>query len=269
MPEGDKGFGGVLKTVFGNPGYTVTTLLESEKAVYLLQIMAPLAFFAWRRPIGLLCSAARLLLHAAGDQVPAADRDQLPVHRVLDQLPVHRRGGEPGAGSSASSATPRRRPTRRWPVPRARQPARLDGRDGGGDAGDLVPDGADLPAEHRVGRVLAVPRRHQPGRTRRATPTCTSLIKQIPGRRQRGGVRDAGRPDLQPEERLHPAYRHLRRRLHPDSVADGRRRTRTWSSTPCGPGLTGCRPKRASSFCFAAVRPAQTPPMLSCVESAR
>ena len=56
LAEGDKGFGGVLKTVFGNPGYTVTTLLESEKAVYLLQIMTPLAFFAWRRPIGLLCT---------------------------------------------------------------------------------------------------------------------------------------------------------------------------------------------------------------------
>jgi uncharacterized membrane protein len=56
LPEGDKGYGGVLKTVFGNPGYTVTTLLESEKAVYVLQIMTPLAFFAWRRPIGLLCT---------------------------------------------------------------------------------------------------------------------------------------------------------------------------------------------------------------------
>jgi uncharacterized membrane protein len=56
LPEGDKGYGGVLKTVFGNPGYTVTTLLESEKAIYLLQIMTPLAFFAWRRPIGILCT---------------------------------------------------------------------------------------------------------------------------------------------------------------------------------------------------------------------
>ena len=56
LPEGDKGYGGVLKTVFGNPGYTVTTLLESEKAAYLLQIMTPLVFFPWRRPIGILCT---------------------------------------------------------------------------------------------------------------------------------------------------------------------------------------------------------------------
>jgi uncharacterized membrane protein len=56
LPEGDKGYGGVLKTVFGNPGYTTTTLLESEKAAYLMQIMSPLVFFPWRRPIGLLCT---------------------------------------------------------------------------------------------------------------------------------------------------------------------------------------------------------------------
>jgi uncharacterized membrane protein len=56
LPEGDNGFGGVLKTVLGNPAYTVGSLLESDKAVYLLQIMAPFAFFPWRRPIGLLCT---------------------------------------------------------------------------------------------------------------------------------------------------------------------------------------------------------------------
>lgn len=56
VPDGERGYGGVLKTVFANPGYTMGTLLEKEKLSYLLQIMTPLAFFPWRRPIGLLCS---------------------------------------------------------------------------------------------------------------------------------------------------------------------------------------------------------------------
>ena len=46
----------MLKTVFGNPVFTMTSLLERDKLVYLLQILTPLAFFPLRRPIGLLCS---------------------------------------------------------------------------------------------------------------------------------------------------------------------------------------------------------------------
>jgi uncharacterized membrane protein len=56
VPAGDKGFGGVLKTVFGNPGFTIGNLLEHDKMVYLLEIITPLVFFPWRRPIGALCS---------------------------------------------------------------------------------------------------------------------------------------------------------------------------------------------------------------------
>jgi uncharacterized membrane protein len=55
LPEGDRGYGGVLKTVIGNPGFTMGALLERDKLIYLLQIMAPLAFFPWLRPLGLLC----------------------------------------------------------------------------------------------------------------------------------------------------------------------------------------------------------------------
>ncbi|MFL5304711.1 MAG: DUF2079 domain-containing protein [Polyangia bacterium] len=55
LPEGDTGFGGVLKTVFANPAFTMTNLLERDKLVYVLEIVAPLAFFPWRRPIALLC----------------------------------------------------------------------------------------------------------------------------------------------------------------------------------------------------------------------
>jgi uncharacterized membrane protein len=54
LPSGESGFGGVMKTVLGNPAFTLTSLLEREKLTYLLHIMTPLAFFALRRPIGIL-----------------------------------------------------------------------------------------------------------------------------------------------------------------------------------------------------------------------
>jgi uncharacterized membrane protein len=54
LPEGEHGYGGVLKTVFGNPAFTLQSLLEQEKAVYVLQLFAPLAFVPWRRPAALL-----------------------------------------------------------------------------------------------------------------------------------------------------------------------------------------------------------------------
>ena len=44
---------------------------SSDKILYLLQIMAPLAFFPWRRPIGLLCSLPGFFFTHAGDAVPA------------------------------------------------------------------------------------------------------------------------------------------------------------------------------------------------------
>lgn len=53
--EGSKGFSGVMKTVLGNPVFTLGVILEKEKLIYLLQIFLPLAFFPLRRPIGLLC----------------------------------------------------------------------------------------------------------------------------------------------------------------------------------------------------------------------
>jgi uncharacterized membrane protein len=55
LPEGDKGYGGVLKTAIANPGFTLGTLLQRDKLVYMLQIIVPFAFFPWRRPIGFLC----------------------------------------------------------------------------------------------------------------------------------------------------------------------------------------------------------------------
>ena len=51
---GPGGFGGVLVTIFGNPGYTLGTLLTSAKVKYFLQVMVPLVFLPLRRPIGLI-----------------------------------------------------------------------------------------------------------------------------------------------------------------------------------------------------------------------
>jgi uncharacterized membrane protein len=55
VPEGSKGFGGVMKTVLGNPSFTLGVILEKEKLIYLLEIFLPLGFFPLRRSIGLLC----------------------------------------------------------------------------------------------------------------------------------------------------------------------------------------------------------------------
>lgn len=70
LPSGMSGFGGVLLTVIGNPGYTLHTLLEREKLVYLLQIMAPLVFLPWRRPAGLLLSIPGLFFTLLATRYP-------------------------------------------------------------------------------------------------------------------------------------------------------------------------------------------------------
>jgi uncharacterized membrane protein len=55
VPDGSHGFSGVMKSVIGNPVFTLGVLLDRDKLVYLLEILLPLAFFPLRRPIGLLC----------------------------------------------------------------------------------------------------------------------------------------------------------------------------------------------------------------------
>lgn len=54
IPPGGRGFGSVVLTVLGNPAFTMSTLAEPTKLIYLLQILLPLAFIPFRRPIGLL-----------------------------------------------------------------------------------------------------------------------------------------------------------------------------------------------------------------------
>ncbi len=61
LPAGESSFTGVLKTVIGNPVFALDSVLTKDKLVYLLQIMAPLAFLVWRRPIGFLLSIPGIL----------------------------------------------------------------------------------------------------------------------------------------------------------------------------------------------------------------
>ena len=49
LPEGERGFGGALKTILANPGFTLTKLLEEQKLIYFMQIFSPLVFLPWRR----------------------------------------------------------------------------------------------------------------------------------------------------------------------------------------------------------------------------
>jgi uncharacterized membrane protein len=53
IPAEDNSFAGVVKTIISNPIYTLDTLLERQKLVYLLQIMLPFAFLPLRKAIGL------------------------------------------------------------------------------------------------------------------------------------------------------------------------------------------------------------------------
>ncbi len=54
LPKGAKSFGAVVMTVLGNPGFTMWTMAEMSKLIYLLQILIPLAFIPFRRPIWLV-----------------------------------------------------------------------------------------------------------------------------------------------------------------------------------------------------------------------
>jgi uncharacterized membrane protein len=48
----------VLKTVVSNPAFTLGTLLERDKVLYILQLFVPLAFLPLRRPLGILFVSA-------------------------------------------------------------------------------------------------------------------------------------------------------------------------------------------------------------------
>ena len=54
VAPGTKGFGSVVMTVIANPAFTMSTLAEMNKLIYMLQILVPLAFLPFRRPIWLV-----------------------------------------------------------------------------------------------------------------------------------------------------------------------------------------------------------------------
>lgn len=54
LPEGETGYGGVVKTVATNPGYALGTLLLGSKLEYVLRLFTPLLFLPLRRAGGLL-----------------------------------------------------------------------------------------------------------------------------------------------------------------------------------------------------------------------
>ncbi len=53
IPEDDNSFAGVVRTIISNPIYTLDTLLERQKLIYVLQVMLPFAFLPLRKAIGL------------------------------------------------------------------------------------------------------------------------------------------------------------------------------------------------------------------------
>lgn len=53
LPQGHGSFGAVLASVFSNPAYTLESLLDPSKVVYLLELLVPLALLPLRRRLGL------------------------------------------------------------------------------------------------------------------------------------------------------------------------------------------------------------------------
>lgn len=49
MPEGDRGYGGVMKTMLGNPAFFFSTLLKENKLIYFLHLYTPLLCLPLRR----------------------------------------------------------------------------------------------------------------------------------------------------------------------------------------------------------------------------
>ena len=53
-PPGENDFIGIAKTVLANPAFTLHSLLDEEKLIYVLQILAPVLFLPLHRWLGLL-----------------------------------------------------------------------------------------------------------------------------------------------------------------------------------------------------------------------
>ncbi len=62
LPAGEDGLGPVMGTVVANPSYTLGTLLDTDKLVYAMQMLVPLALVPLRRPLGVLLAAPGVAL---------------------------------------------------------------------------------------------------------------------------------------------------------------------------------------------------------------
>lgn len=72
LPEGESSFGGVLKTLFANPLFALSTILTPEKLSYALQIFVPLVLLPLRRSVALLLFLPGCLLTLLSTAYPAA-----------------------------------------------------------------------------------------------------------------------------------------------------------------------------------------------------
>jgi uncharacterized membrane protein len=68
--------------VVANPLFSVASLLEEQKLLYIAKLGAPLAFFAWRRPIGWLSTLPAFLL-------TLVTASSLPSHQIAFQYTAH------------------------------------------------------------------------------------------------------------------------------------------------------------------------------------
>jgi uncharacterized membrane protein len=89
LPPGEEGYTGVIKTLVGNPAYSVQQLLTAPKIEYLLRLLAPLAFLPLRRVGGYLLLVPGILftLVSAGYVPLLSTHFQYTAHWTLYLLP--------------------------------------------------------------------------------------------------------------------------------------------------------------------------------------
>jgi len=141
--DGPRGFVGVVQTIVTNPAFTLNTLLERDKLVYLLQIMLPLAFFPLRRPVGLLCSFQGVLFTLLSTKYPPQIRSRFNTRPTGSRIcssrcwpiwPGSIGGDTPGSGGRGLEAI-------------------LGGGHGGWHGGDQPPAGSRPATAHGAGRL--------------------------------------------------------------------------------------------------------------------
>jgi uncharacterized membrane protein len=82
LPAGEHSFGSVIKTVVGNPAFTLASLLERDKLIYVLQIAVPLCFIPWLDRMGVLCSLPGFFFTLLATQYP-------PLVQISFQYTAH------------------------------------------------------------------------------------------------------------------------------------------------------------------------------------